>query len=132
MNYDSCSMKKVANEAAVRAGKPGSFAFVDVTEGDVTFKRMWVHLPGGHVGGLNLEPAPTPLPLQWPWNGSMTKPTINRPIQLRGRWCGEIKAGRMIGAAKEEAQPAVPSLPPPVVNPIRSAVSATAKRARTQ
>lgn len=96
MNTDSCSMKKVANEAAVRAGKPGAFAFEEVAEAGETYKRMWVHLPNGFVGALNLEPAPTHVPFTWPWNGSEKKPTINRPIHLREQWNGKIKGGRMI------------------------------------
>ena len=55
MNHDSCSMKKVANEVAVCAGKPGSFA---------------------------LEPAPAHIPGIWAWSGSIAKPTLKRPVRL--------------------------------------------------
>jgi len=48
-------MKKVANEVAVCAGKPGSFA---------------------------LEPAPAHIPGIWAWSGSIAKPTLKRPVRL--------------------------------------------------
>lgn len=134
MSHSSCSMKKVANEAAVRAGKPGAFAFENVREGEETFKRLWVHLPSGFVGAFNLEPCPPSVPMPWPWNGSMTKPTIGRPIQLRGRWCGQIENGRMVGSAKEDDQePAEIAALRPSPNPVRTAVAKAVKaRARTR
>lgn len=116
MNYDSRSMKKVATEAAVRAGKPGSFAFEDVVDGDDTYRRLWVHFPDGTVGGLALDPAPASLPKAWAWNGSTAKPTITDLIRFRGRWEGRIKGGRLVGGPREEvthAEPQVTRLPPP-------------------
>lgn len=114
MNTDSCDMIRVADEAAVRAGKPGSFAIVEVEEGGETFRRLWAHLPDGNVGGFTLEPAPESIPGIWPWNGSEKKPTLKRPIRLIGRWCGQIKGGRMVS----DPAPAVPAedkpMPPPV------------------
>ena len=127
MNHESCSMKKVATEAAVRAGKPGSFAIVDVTEGEATFRRLWAHLPDGTVGGFNLEPAPPELPGIWPWNGNATQPTLKRPVRLVGRWCGQIKAGRMVSdpAPVEPVAAVERALPPP--NPVRAAVRRASK-----
>lgn len=132
MNHDSCSMKQVANEAAVRAGKPGAFAFEAVTEGDVTYQRMWVHLPSGFVGAFNLEPGPKSNPFVWPWNRSTTKPTIHKPVRLRAQWCGRIKGGRMISdpAPEEVVQPtAQMPLPPPSAS-VRAAVKKATRSIR--
>jgi hypothetical protein len=130
MNHDSCTMKKVATEAAVRAGKPGAFAIVKVTEGEVTFKRLWAHLPDGTVGGFALEPAPAEIPGVWPWNGNETKPTLKRPVRLRGRWEGQINVGRMVSDPDPVATSvAAAELPPPKPNPVRDAVRRSTRRA---
>lgn len=130
MNCDSCSMKRVTDEAAVRAGRPGSFAFEDVPDGDQTYKRMWIHLPSGFIGALNLKPAPAHVPVAWPWNSNERKPTIKHPIRLAGRWSGQIKAGRMVSdapAEKATAASVTPVLPPPM-SPVRAAVRKAARR----
>ncbi|HEY0684777.1 MAG TPA: hypothetical protein VGD45_20740 [Steroidobacter sp.] len=124
-------MKKVANEAAVRAGKPGAFAFEVVTEGDATFKRMWVHLPSGFVGAFNLEPTPAHVPFSWPWNGSVAKPTIGRRILLREQWSGQIKDGKMISDPAGESVSTLVEVMPPPPSPVRAAVK-QAMRSRTK
>lgn len=115
MNYDSCSMKRVADESEVRSGDPGSFAIVEAEEGGEKFRRLWVHLPDGTVGGFTLEPAPDSIPGIWAWNGSEKKPTLKQPIRLPGRWCGQIKTGRMVSdPAPAEAGAPAKEYPPPL------------------
>lgn len=129
MNTDTCRMKSVADEAAVRAGPPGAFAIVDVTDGADTFRRLWAHLPDGTVGGFNLEPAPSYLPAIWAWNGSEQKPTLKRQVKLIGRWCGQIRAGRMVSDPAPAALPQVAEHQLPLPNPVRAAVIKSVGRA---
>ena len=96
-------MKKVTSRSAVDAGAPGSFWIENAKEGDQEFRRLWAKLPDSTVGGFALEPAPAEIPGIWTWNGSEKKPTLWRTIRgvktgvtMRGRWCGQIKAGRMV------------------------------------
>lgn len=117
MKFDSCTMKKVADEAAVRAGKPGSFCIVDIEEHGAKFRRLWAHFPDGTVGAFALEPAPAEA-IPWPWNKNEKKPTLHRRVKLTGRWHGRVLAGRIV------SDPAPPELPqtsavsgPPVVTP---------------
>lgn len=114
MNYETCSMKLVANVQAVRDGNPGSFFVEDATIDDETFKRLWAKLPDGTVGGFALDPAPAHIPGIWAWNRSEKKPTLKRPITLRGRWCGQIKAGRMVSDPAPAEPAAAVEQPPPM------------------
>lgn len=135
MNYPTITMKRAATEQAVRDGAPGAFCIAQIKEGEATFQRLWAHLPHGEVVGFNLAPTPPQVPFPWQWNGSEKKPTLwrdiggkKRGIALRGRWCGQIKAGRMVGdpiPVEPQAAPAQPQLPPP--SPIAAALRA-AKR----
>lgn len=111
MNYDSCAMTKVADEAAVRVGAPGAFCIVDVEEHGATFERMWVKFPHGDVGGFALEPAPAEIPGVWSWNESASKPTLRRPVRLTGQWSGRIEAGRMVSDSGPAAMDSI--APPP-------------------
>lgn len=104
MNYDSCTMKPTTSKLAVEEGAPGSFCIEDAADGEQSYKRLWAKLPDGTVGGFALEPAPAHIPGIWAWNGNAKKPTLKRPITLRGRWCGQIKAGRMVS----DPAPAMP------------------------
>lgn len=110
MNYDSCDMVKVDDEAAVRSGEVGSFCVVDVEAHGAKFRRLWAHFPDGTVGGFALEPAPAEA-IVWPWNGSASAPTLRRRVKLTGRWSGQIVSGRMVS---DSAQPsAVFEMPQP-------------------
>lgn len=96
MNSDSCAMKNVGSKAAVEAGAPGSFCIVEVDEHGAKFERLWVKFPHGEPGGFALEPAPAEIPGVWPWNGNEKKPTLKRRVKFTGRWCGQIKGGRLV------------------------------------
>lgn len=125
MNHDTCTMKSVTSVQAVRDGKPGSFFIEDATESGETFQRLWAQLPDGTVDGFALAPAPAHIPGIWQWNGSKKKPTLYRStngkkqhIWLHGRWCGQIKAGRMVSdpAPATGEIPVEHPLPPPPPN----------------
>lgn len=134
MNHDTCTMKPVASVQAVRDGKPGSFFIEDATESDEVFQRLWAQLPDGTVGGFALAPAPAHIPGIWQWNGSKKKPTLyrsangqKRHIELRGRWCGQIKAGRMVSDPAPATATEVIDHPPPKPEQIREAVRASVR-----
>lgn len=136
MNFDSCKMTRVADEGAVRSGKPGDYCVTTITDGELSYKRLYVHLPHGEAVGINLdgENVPGHLPAVWAWNGDENKPTLKRPIRLRGRWCGQMKNGRLIGDPEPSVidTPKEMPLPAPPVTPIAAAVKRAARSKKNQ